>query len=740
MKKWYADIIVDISQEKLDRTFQYEIPQNLLGIIKTGTKVEVPFGKGSRTISGYVIGISDKPKIEESKIKPVSKIWEKGIEIESKLIGLAGWMSREYGCTMNQALKTVLPVKEKKQQKETRTICLKIEPEEAKALLEEWERKHYKAKARLLEALLLKGVLSYTEATGNLKLSSAGIKKIEESGIIQIEKQKVYRDPVHRKETKTVQKQLNEEQDRAVLEILEEWESPFHRPVLLYGVTGSGKTEVYMKLIETILREGKQAIVLIPEIALTYQTVERFRARFGECVSFLHSRLSAGERYDQMERAKNGEISIIVGPRSALFTPFPNLGLIVIDEEQESSYKSEKTPCYHARETAIERARQEKANVVMGSATPTIESYERARKGEYLLVTLKSRYQNQVMPDVTIVNLAEELKAGNRSVFSQSLQEKIKERLEKKQQVMLFLNRRGYTGFVSCRACGHVMKCPHCDVSLTSHRNGKLICHYCGYTIPNVKECPSCGSPYIGGFKAGTQQIEEQAHLFFPKARILRMDADTTRRKDDHEKILSAFLAQEADILIGTQMIVKGHDFPNVTLVGVIAADLSLNVGDYRASERTFQLLTQAVGRAGRGRFAGEAVIQTYQPEHYSIVTSARQNYEQFFEQEIVYRSLMGYPPAKSMLTISGSSAEEALLLEGLTYCRKYIESIYKKNDLLIVGPAPQSISKIQDMYRMVLHLRHGNKEILIKIMERLERYIQINKGFEKIYIQFDMN
>lgn len=297
MKKWYADIIVDISQEKLDRTFQYEIPQNLLGIIKIGTKVEVPFGKGSRTISGYVIGISDKPKIEESKIKPVSKIWEKGIEIESKLIGLAGWMSREYGCTMNQALKTVLPVKEKKQQKETRTICLKIEPEEAKALLEEWERKHYKAKARLLEALLLKGVLSYTEATGNLKLSGAGIKKIEESGIIQIENQKVYRDPVHRKETKTVQKQLNEEQDRAVLEILEEWESPFHRPVLLYGVTGSGKTEVYMKLIETILREGKQAIVLIPEIALTYQTVERFRACFGECVSFLHSRLSAGERY-----------------------------------------------------------------------------------------------------------------------------------------------------------------------------------------------------------------------------------------------------------------------------------------------------------------------------------------------------------------------------------------------------------------------------------------------------------
>ena len=278
MKKWYADIIVDISQEKLDRTFQYEIPQNLLGMIKTGTKVEVPFGKGGRTISGYVTGISEKPKIEESKIKPVFQVCEKGIEIESKLIGLAGWMSREYGCTMNQALKTVLPVKEKKQQKETRTIRLKIGPEEAKNLLEEWERKHYKAKARLLDVLLLKGELSYTEATGNLKLSSAGIKKIEESGIIQIENQKVYRDPVHRKVTKSVQKQLNEEQDRAVLEILEEWENPIPRPVLLHGVTGSGKTEVYMKLIEIVLREGKQAIVLIPEIALTYQTVERFCA------------------------------------------------------------------------------------------------------------------------------------------------------------------------------------------------------------------------------------------------------------------------------------------------------------------------------------------------------------------------------------------------------------------------------------------------------------------------------
>ena len=334
--------------------------------------------------------------------------------------------------------------------------------------------------------------------------------------------------------------------------------------------------------------------------------------------------------------------------------------------------------------------------------------------------------------------MKQELKEGNRSIFSVLLKEKMEERLHRKEQVILFLNRRGYTGFISCRSCGHVMKCPHCDVSLTSHKNGQLICHYCGYSIPDVKNCPVCGSPYIGGFRAGTQQIEEQVQKFFPQAKILRMDADTTRKKEDHEKIHSAFAKGEADILVGTQMIVKGHDFPKVTLVGVLAADLSLNGTDYMAGERTFQLLTQAVGRAGRGCLPGEAVIQTYQPDHYSVQAAAAQDYEAFYEKEIGYRILMGYPPAKAMAMIRASCENQELLEQGIGYCRKYIEKIYKRQDLILVGPAPESVAKVQDLYRMVLYMRHSDRKILVKITELLEQYIQINKGFDKIHIQFD--
>ena len=354
-----------------------------------------------------------------------------------------------------------------------------------------------------------------------------------------------------------------------------------------------------MELITHVLEQGQQVIVLIPEIALTYQNVSRFYRRFGDCVSLINSRLSKGERFDQFERAKKGEVSIVIGPRSALFTPFPNLGLILIDEEHEDSYKSEKTPCYHARETAIRRGEMEGAHVVLGSASPSVESYYKGKTGEYKLLYLEERYGGSRLPQVFVVDLKEELKTGNRSMFSSVLTEKIRDRLQRKEQVMLFLNRRGYTGFVSCRSCGHVMKCPHCDVSLTSHRNGRLICHYCGYETWDVSKCPVCGSPYIGGFKAGTQQIEVLLQKSFPGAGVLRMDADTTKKKDDHEKILAAFARGEADILIGTQMIVKGHDFPNVTLVGALAADLSLCSEDYRAAEKTFQLLLQAVGRAG---------------------------------------------------------------------------------------------------------------------------------------------
>ena len=626
MSKVYADIIVDISQEKLDKSFQYEIPRDLQNQVEIGKKVLVSFGNGSRKISGYVIGISDTPKISPEKIKPVLEVVTQGIEIESHLISLAGWIARSYGSTINQALKTVLLVKEKTSAKEKKYIRLVISKEEGQAYFAEFTRKHYLAKARLMEALLQEQVLEYKETMERLKLSSPVIKGMEEKNLISVERERMYRTPVPKDIQKGYEYQLSKEQQDVVGEILNEWEKENPRPCLIKGVTGSGKTQVYMELIDTVLKRGKQVIVLIPEIALTYQNVSRFYSRFGSCVSVINSRLSAGERFDQFERAKKGEISIVIGPRSALFTPFPNLGLILIDEEHEDSYKSEKTPCYHARETAIQRGKIEDAWVVMGSASPSVESYYRGKTGEYQLLYLNKRYGGKELPQVDIIDLREELKAGNRSIFSQVLIEKIQDRLQKKEQSILFLNRRGYTGFVSCRSCGYVMKCPHCDVSLTAHRNGKMICHYCGYEIPQVKTCPSCGSPYIGGFKAGTQQIETLLSKSFPDAKILRMDADTTKNKGGHEKVLSAFAAGEADILIGTQMIVKGHDFPNVTFVGVLAADLSLYSDDYRASEKTFQLLLQAVGRAGRGNKKGEAVIQTYHPEHYSILAAAAQD------------------------------------------------------------------------------------------------------------------
>lgn len=740
MSKVYADIIVDISQEKLDKSFQYEIPPHLQKQVEIGKKVLVSFGNGSRTISGYVIGISNLPKISPEKIKPVLEIVTEGIEIESQLISLAGWIAKNYGSTINQALKTVLLVKEKTSAKEKKYIRLVISKEEGQTYLEEFIRKHYLAKARLLEALLKNQVLEYKEAMNSLKLSSTVIKGMEQKKLIAIERERLYRTPVQQNAQKRYDYQLSKGQQEVVEKILEEWQQEHPRPCLIKGVTGSGKTQVYMELIDATLKKGKQVIVLIPEIALTYQNVDRFYSRFGSCVSVINSRLSVGERFDQFERAKKGEISIVIGPRSALFTPFSNLGLILIDEEHEDSYKSEKTPCYHARETAIQRGKIEGARVVMGSASPSVESYYRGKSGEYQLLYLNERYGGKELPQVSVVDLREELKVGNRSIFSRVLIEKIQDRLQKREQSILFLNRRGYTGFVSCRSCGYVIKCPHCDVSLTAHKNGKMICHYCGYETLQVKTCPSCGSPYIGGFKVGTQQIETLLNKSFPSARVLRMDADTTKNKGGHEKVLSAFAAGEADILIGTQMIVKGHDFPNVTFVGVLAADLSLYSEDYRASEKTFQLLLQAVGRAGRGKKKGEAVIQTYHPDHYSILAAAAQDYEAFYQTEMGYRFLMDYPPVAFMMAIKGSCKNEKLLKQAMEYCRKYIEKIYKKEDLILVGPAPEAVAKVQDHYKIVLYMRHENREILVKLKDALEKYIAVNKGFQDIYIQFDFN
>ena len=735
----YADIIVDITHEKLDRTFQYRIPEALEDKIFPGSQVKIPFGNGNRLVTGYVLSVSGEAKFEESRMKEIRELSEDAVTVEARLITLAAWMKHTYGSTMIQALKTVLPVKSKSKAREKRRIVLMQTPDAARETLEELRRKKYKAKARLVERLLEEQSLDYTEAAKKLKVTAATVKSLEEQGVIKVTQSTRSQSPGSGTKEPGVRFRLSDSQEKAAEGIFREWKEK-DRPCLLQGVTGSGKTMVYMKLIEKVLQEGRQAIVLIPEIALTYQNVERFRGYFGDRIAVLNSKMTPAQRYEQMELASEGQVSIMLGPRSALFTPFPNLGLIIIDEEHESSYKSEVTPRYHARETAIERARLEQAHVVLGSATPSVDAYYRCRTGEFALFVLEGRYGSSRLPDVCIVDMREELKKGNRSILSTALTERMSTCLERKEQAMLFLNRRGYAGFISCRSCGYVVKCPHCDVSLTEHNDGTLVCHYCGYRVRQQNRCPSCGSPYIGGFRAGTQQIEQIVQKTFPGVRTLRMDADTTRNRESYGKILSAFADREADVLIGTQMIVKGHDFPDVTLVGVLAADLSLNAADYRAGERTFQILTQAVGRAGRKEKKGTAVIQTYQPEHYSIRAAAVQDYPAFFDEEIGYRELMDYPPAYHMMAIHASCPEEERLEQAMEYIRRFLLRFHVEPRVQLIGPARESVAKISDLYRFVLYVKTSSPEVLFSLRERLERYIEINSGFSNIYIQFDFN
>ena len=747
----YANVIVDISHEKLDKTFQYSIPDELLCDIRPGVCVDIPFG--SRTITGYVIEVTDEPEYDPARTKPLIGIKANSVAVEAKLIALAAWIRRNYGSTMNQALKTVIPVKKQAKEQVSRSIALKIDKVRARAQLALCEAKNQKAKARLFRALIDAdegASLEYSFVTGKLSVSAATIRALEQSGFIEVITQTGYRNPVEHMSVDTYDKVLNAAQQSVVDEIQGDIASGLRNTYLIKGVTGSGKTEVYMELIAHCIQSGRQAIVLIPEIALTYQTVMRFFARFGNRVSIINSRLSNGERYDQFERAKNGDIDIMIGPRSALFTPFSNLGLIIIDEEHENSYKSESVPRYHAREVAIEYARMSDAIVVLGSATPSVDSFYKAKTGVYRLLELDTRVDDRPLPKCEIVDLRQELREGNRSILSTRLQELMEERLLNGQQTMLFLNRRGKSAFMSCRACGFVVKCPHCDVSLSEHSGGVMVCHYCGYRQPVPKVCPSCGSKYISGFKAGTQKIEAMVAKRFPQARILRMDYDTTRAKDSYEKILQAFSNHEADILIGTQMIVKGHDFSNVTLVGVLAADMSLHVNDFHAAERTFALLTQAAGRAGRGKLPGNVVIQTYDPDHYAIQTAKEQDYEAFYDKEIEYRRLMNYPPVWNMLLIHVTSPDESecgsmaqRVHDTAAQMISHIEKSQSPDDrhqIQLIGPADATIAKVNDIYRKVIYMKTSDYAALISVKDGIEQAVKADTAMKNANISFDFN
>lgn len=742
----YADIIVDISHESLDKTYQYKIPEHLNSQVQIGLPVDITFGNGNRHLTGYIVGLSEQPKIEEYRIKEIKGIVEKGIAIESRMIALAYWMKENFGGTMNDALRTVLSVKKSVKPIEKKQIALAVDKETAENLLKQYAKKHNVAKARLLKELLMYQPIPKELVTGKLNISASTLKSLEEQNVITTIAEEIYRTTVEGKEryssktensTKVV---LNENQQKICDIICKEYDSGIRNTYLIHGVTGSGKTEVYLQTIEHIVAQGYQVIVLIPEIALTYQTVRRFTERFGSRVAFLHSRLSMGERYDQYRLAKEGKLDIMIGPRSALFTPFQNLGGIVIDEEHENSYKSEQVPKYHARETAIQLAKMTNSCVILGSATPSLESYERANRKEYVLLELKQRAKNAKLPEVEIVDLKEEMAAKNRSMFSRALQKEMTERLERGEQTMLFLNRRGYSGSVSCRSCGKPIMCPHCSVSLTLHYDQTLRCHYCGHTVPMPKNCPECGSPYIAAFGTGTQKVEEAVKKLFPQARVLRMDADTTKEKESYEKILSSFANEGADILVGTQMIVKGHDFPKVTLVGILAADLSLNVSDYRSSERTFQLLAQAAGRAGRDELPGKVIIQTYQPEHYSITMAAKEDYIGFFNQEMFFRKMMKYPPQAHILAVLCSGRDEKNTEQfcgRVAIAAKQLAKQFAGEYVAVIGPAKASIAKSNDFFRNLIYIKADNYDILTKLASALDVFREQDKN---IILQMDFD
>lgn len=740
----YIDVIVDISVNSLDRIFQYRVPEELMDAVTVGCQVNVPFGSGNRRRQAYVIGVDTVLAYDASKIKDILGVTKAPAATE-QLIALADWMHERYGCTMAQALKTVLPVK-KSVKEVKRTAYFLADREGAQQLLEKSRKsRREKARVRLLEAMLKEGCMSKETVTGVLQISASTMKSILQTGVIREETSQVYRNPVRQRLGGWQEVCLNDEQMNAVASIWqnaaicrEHWsrEQGMH---LLYGITGSGKTEVYMALMEKVLNEGRQIIVLIPEISLTLQTVSRFYARFGSQIAVMNSRLSAGERYDQYMRAKRGEASIMIGPRSALFTPFDRLGLIIIDEEHESAYQSEIVPRYQAAEVAARRAEMSGALVVLGSATPSVAVYQKAREGMIGLHRLTQRARTgSRLPDVKVVDLREEFRMKNRGILSQSLHEAMDACLKRGDQMMLFLNRRGYAGFVSCRSCGYVVKCRHCDVSMTVHHHTLLKCHYCGSEQPMPRVCPSCGSPYIAGFGVGTQKVEEFVQKEFPEARILRMDRDTTSGKDDMGRILQTFSEGGADILIGTQMIVKGHDFANVTLVGILAADLSLFAGDYQSSERTFQLLTQAAGRAGRGDRPGEVIIQTYQPEHYCIQTAAAQDYDSFYSQEIRFRQMLHYPPDRQMMVMLAEGEHDQQTGQAVQKLRE-IAGEADFEEVEFIGPSRAGIAKAKDLYRYTMYMKHQDIKELMRLRDFLEGYLKWSQQFSNIYFTFDI-
>ena len=641
----YAQVIVDIVHENVAHTFTYAVPEGMA--LSVGQRVEVPFGFRSK--EGVVIALDERCDLPPEKVRPVTAPLEDYPAILPCLIDLARQMAEDAHCPLAETLRLMLPAEMRggrvqvKQQPVCRLAIPTGQVEEAMGQLGRSQKK------RMLLQLLRDGE---KHPVGEMRLvvrePLEPLRQLAEAGLIRLWQEEVLRQPGGSESVEPVEDPPLTASQREVLEVMAPSLQRGEGRFLLHGVTGSGKTEVFIRLVRSTLEMGRSAMILVPEIALTPQMVRWFRARFGAVAAVIHSRLSAGERFDEWRRIRRGDARVVIGARSAVFAPAERLGLIVVDEEHETTYLSDRHPRYDARDVAAWRCEREGATLLLASATPSILSFARARRGDYTLLEMPHRVLNRPLPEVEVVDMRRELEQGNRSVFSGALMARLRDCVAQGQQAMLLMNRRGYHSFVSCRSCGHVMKCPNCDVALTYHLaggDGKLHCHYCGHAEPTPETCPKCASRYIRFFGAGTQKVEEELKKLFPGETVVRMDNDTTSGKDGHARLLDQFRSGQARLLVGTQMIAKGLDFPRVTLVGVVAADMTLNLPDYRARERTFQLLTQVAGRAGRGELPGHVVIQTYKPEDETILAAAAQDYRSFFEQEFARRRSGLYPP-----------------------------------------------------------------------------------------------
>lgn len=794
-----AKVIVDIPSKSVDFTFDYIIPVRLQSMIQIGMRVIVPFGP--RTIQGYVMKITDQPdsNIDINKLKEIKEIQDIKPELTEELIQFTEWYNNYFVTKRISMLEVMLPsaikakytkvfsiedtnalpetlagkfdssghyafkaaqqnddltqiapllkqgivsevtlLSQNVNKKKQRAICV-VEGFNYDSVLNSLEKskKQYELYAFLLDEQHRIVLLKDIEAMG---YSKSSVDTLIRKGFVEKYDAVVERDPFEtRVFEQDVKQHLTSDQQRAFEAISEKIHAHEQCTYLLHGVTGSGKTEVYLQTIEEVLNLNRQAMMLVPEIALTPQMVLRFKRRFGDEVAVLHSGLSKGERYDEWQKIRDGKARVSVGARSSVFAPFKNLGMIIIDEEHESSYKQEDYPRYHARDIAQWRSEYHQCPLILGSATPSLESFARAEKGVYELLSLPNRVNQQALPEVEIVDMREELNSGNRSMFSNQLRDAIQQRLDNQEQIVLFLNRRGYASFMLCRDCGHVPQCPNCDISLTYHKStDQLKCHYCGHQEVPPNQCPNCESEHIRQMGTGTQRVEELLQEAFQEARIIRMDVDTTSRKGAHEKLLNDFGSGKGDILLGTQMIAKGLDFPNITLVGVLNADTMLNLPDFRASERTYQLLTQVAGRAGRHEKEGQVLIQTYNPDHYAIKDVQENDYTAFFQKEMNYRKIGKYPPYFFLINFTIAHKEMKKVMEASKHIHKILLQ-HLTDKALVLGPSPAALSRINNEYRFQILVKYKREPALHEALKYLDDYYHDQYLKEKLSLKIDI-